>query len=96
MSTELKVNSYFNDSVKSIALENQEGVSTVGVMSVGDYEFGTSQREYITVVSGRLTVKLPGEATWKTFSKGETFIVEANLSFSVKVEETTAYLCRYE
>jgi len=96
MSTELKVNSYFDDSVKSIALENQEGVSTVGVMSVGEYEFGTSQREYMTVVSGALTVKLPGESAWQTFAKGETFIVEANLSFNVKVAQTTAYFCRYE
>ncbi|MBR7889034.1 pyrimidine/purine nucleoside phosphorylase [Marinomonas sp. A79] len=96
MSTELTVNSYFDNQVKSIGLDNSDGTSTVGVMAVGEYEFGTSQREYMTVVSGALTVKLPGESAWATFAKGETFIVEANLSFNVKVEETTAYLCRYE
>lgn len=96
MTTGLTVNSYFNDQVKSIALENAEGTSTVGVMVVGEYEFGTSQREYMTVVSGSLTVLLPTETEWKTFAKGETFIVEANQSFQVKVTETTAYLCRYE
>ena len=69
----LQVNSYFDDAVKSIALDNAEGTSTVGVMSIGDYEFGTSQREYMTVVSGSLTVLLPGESEWKTFVKGETF-----------------------
>lgn len=96
MSTELTVNSYFDNQVKSIALDNRDGTSTVGVMAIGEYEFGTSQREYMTVVSGALTVKLPGESEWTIFAKGETFIVEANLSFHVKVEETTAYLCRYE
>lgn len=96
MSTELTVNSYFNDQVKSIALDNAEGTSTVGVMAIGEYEFGTSQREYMTVVSGSLTVLLPAETEWKTFAKSETFIVEANQSFQVKVTETTAYLCRYE
>jgi uncharacterized protein YaiE (UPF0345 family) len=96
MSTELTVNSYFNDQVKSIALDNAEGTSTVGVMAIGEYEFGTSQREYMTVVSGVLTVKLPTENDWKTFSKGDLFIVEANETFQVKVTETTAYLCRYE
>ncbi|MDP5055685.1 MAG: pyrimidine/purine nucleoside phosphorylase [Marinomonas hwangdonensis] len=96
MSTALTVNSYFNDQVKSIALENAEGTSTVGVMAVGEYEFGTSQREYMTVVSGSLTVKLPLESEWKTFLKGDLFIVEANQVFQVKVTETTAYLCRYE
>jgi uncharacterized protein YaiE (UPF0345 family) len=96
MSTGLTVNSYFNDQVKSIALENAEGTSTVGVMAIGEYEFGTSQREYMTIVSGTLTVLLPTESEWKTFLKGETFIVEANQSFQVKVTEITAYLCRYE
>lgn len=94
--SQLSVNSYFDDQVKSIALDNNEGNSTVGVMAVGEYEFGTSQREYMTVVTGQLVVKLPGEDDWKTFNKGETFIVEANLSFAVKVPEQTAYLCRYE
>ncbi|BDX02439.1 MAG: pyrimidine/purine nucleoside phosphorylase [Marinomonas sp.] len=96
MSAALTVNSYFDEKVKSIALDNAEGTSTVGVMSIGDYEFGTSQREYMTVVSGALTVKLPDQSEWKTFVKGDTFIVEANQSFQLKVEETTAYLCRYE
>ncbi|MEO9655348.1 pyrimidine/purine nucleoside phosphorylase [Marinomonas sp.] len=96
MSEALQVNSYFNDQVKSIALNNAEGVSTLGVMAVGEYEFGTSQKEYMTVVSGSLTVKLPGQDDWQTFNKQETFIVEANQSFEVKVTEMTAYLCRYE
>lgn len=96
MSAALMVNSYFNDQVKSIALDNKEGTSTVGVMAIGEYEFGTSQREYMTVVSGALTVKLPSSDTWELFSKDDTFIIEANQKFHVKVEETTAYLCRYE
>ncbi|RBP85850.1 pyrimidine/purine nucleoside phosphorylase [Marinomonas rhizomae] len=96
MSTTLTVNSYFNDQVKSVALNNAEGTSTVGVMAVGEYEFGTSQREYMTVVSGSLTVMLPSESEWKTFAKGETFIIEANQAFQVKVTEMTAYFCRYE
>ena len=96
MSEALQVNSYFNDQVKSIALNNAEGVSTLGVMAVGEYEFGTSQKEYMTVVSGSLTVKLPGQDDWQTFNKQETFIVEANQSFEVKVTEMTVYLCRYD
>jgi len=96
MSTELTVNSYFKNQVKSIALDNKEGTSTVGVMAIGEYEFGTSQREHMTVVSGALTIKFPSEDDWKTFLKGDVFIIEANKTFQVKVEEMTAYLCRYE
>ncbi|MCV2402210.1 pyrimidine/purine nucleoside phosphorylase [Marinomonas sp. C2222] len=96
MSTELTVNSYFDNQVKSIGLTNSQGVSTVGVMAVGEYEFGTSQKEYMTVVSGCLEILLPEQTEWQRFENGETFIVEANKSFQVKVAETTAYLCRYE
>ncbi|WP_191602810.1 pyrimidine/purine nucleoside phosphorylase [Marinomonas algicola] len=92
----LAVNSYFDDRVKSIALENAEGSSTVGVMTVGEYAFGTVKREYMTVVSGALKVRLPNSSDWQIFEKGQTFIVEANQSFDVIVTETTAYLCRYE
>ena len=55
-----KVNEYFDGTVKSIAFGTAEGPATIGVMAPGEYEFGTSQREIMHVVSGALTVKLPG------------------------------------
>lgn len=92
----LKVNEYFDGKVMSIALENSDGNSTVGVMVPGDYEFGTSNIEYMFVVSGSLTVLLPGKTEWETYNKGETFVVEANTKFKVQVKEQTAYLCTYK
>lgn len=94
--TMFNVNSYFDNNVTSIAFQTADLPATVGVMAVGEYEFGTSKREYMTVVSGALTVKLPGADDWHTYSAGETFIVEANQSFGVKTTEQTAYLCKYE
>lgn len=89
----INVNEYFEGKVKSLALENSEGSVTVGVMEIGDYEFGTSTIEYMTVTSGRLTVLLPGESEWKSYGPFETFIVDKDTKFKVKVEveETTAY-----
>jgi purine/pyrimidine-nucleoside phosphorylase len=92
----LKVNEYFDGKVKSIALENAEGVSTVGVISEGEYEFGTATVEYMTVVSGALRVQLPGNEEWELFGKGETFVVEKGLKFKVQAQEPTAYLCIYK
>ncbi len=89
------VNEYFEGNVKSIALDNNQGQLTVGVMAVGEYTFGTSQHETMTVVSGALTVKLPGSEEWLTFNAGERFEIDANQSFDVKVAEQTAYLCQY-
>ena len=92
----LDVNEYFDGKVKSIAFQTETLPATVGVMAVGEYEFGTSQKETMTVVSGALTVKLPGTDEWQTFSAGDAFNVEANQSFQLKVAVETAYLCTYE
>lgn len=92
----LKVNEYFDGKVKSIGFQTATLPATVGVMAPGDYEFGTSQLEVMTVVSGALTVKLPGASDWKTFNVGEAFTVPANAKFQLKVAVDTAYLCTYE
>ena len=90
-----KVNEYFDGNVKSIAFDNAEGQATIGVMAPGDYDFGTSQREIMHVVSGALTIQLPDSTEWETFNAGEQFNVPANSKFKVKVAVTTAYLCEY-
>lgn len=91
-----KVNEYFDGRVKSIAFKTQTLPATVGVMAAGDYEFGTSAKEYMTVTSGRLSVILPGSSTWQTFNQGDTFEVPANSKFQVRAEIESAYLCLYE
>ena len=90
-----EVNEYFDGKVKSIAFQSDTLPATMGVMSPGDYEFGTSEYETMTVVSGALTVLLPGCTQWQTFAAGEVFNVEANVKFQVKVTVNTAYLCTY-
>jgi hypothetical protein len=92
----LKVNEYFGGTVKSIALENAEGVATVGVMEAGEYEFGTSTIEYMTITSGSLDVLLPGKTNWATFAKGQTFVVEKDVKFKVKAAGQVAYYCLYK
>ena len=70
-----KTNEYFDGKVKSIAFTTSNGPATVGVMAPGEYEFGTGKKEMMTVVSGKLTVKLPGGTEWKDFQKGSTFML---------------------
>jgi purine/pyrimidine-nucleoside phosphorylase len=90
-----KTNEYFDGKVKSIAFSAGGTPATVGVMAPGDYEFGTGKKEIMTVVSGKLTVKLPGEPDWMEFPKGGSFSVPANSKFLVKIAEESAYLCLY-
>jgi purine/pyrimidine-nucleoside phosphorylase len=92
----LTTNEYFDGKVKSIAFNSIDLPATVGVMEAGEYTFNTSQREYMTVVSGKLSVLLPNMEEWKDFTDSQTFVVEANQSFDLKVESDTVYLCKYE
>ena len=90
-----KVNEYFDGKVKSLAFKTADGPATVGVMAAGEYEFGTSTVEIMTVVSGVLTVKLPGSDIWKDYKSGTSFTVEAGKKFELKVAADAAYLCLY-
>lgn len=90
-----KVNEYFGGDVASIAFATAEGPATVGVMAVGEFEFGTSQLEIMSVVSGALSVQLPGQQEWETYAAGTQFTVAADSKFKVRAEVETAYLCEY-
>jgi uncharacterized protein YaiE (UPF0345 family) len=92
----ISVNEYFDGKVKSLGFENKDGKFTSGVMVAGDYEFGTSTTEYMTLVSGEWEVKLPGAADFESFEEGSTFKVEANQKFQLRVVQNSAYLCAYE
>ena len=90
------VNEYFDGKVKSFAYRVKDDAATVGVMAVGDYEFGTSTIEHVTLISGAMSVNLPDENKWRDIGINETFIVDANVKFQVKVSEECAYLCLYK
>ncbi|RDH82755.1 MAG: hypothetical protein DIZ80_10785 [endosymbiont of Galathealinum brachiosum] len=90
------VNEYFDGKVKSLAFKSGDDKATMGVMAAGDYEFGTSSIEHMTLISGEMSVKLPNEDNWREIAINEMFIVEANVSFLVKTACDTAYLCIYK
>lgn len=92
----LKVNEYFDGNVKSIALQTETLPATIGVMEPGDYEFGTSQKEVMTIVSGKMDALLPGNDEWQSFTNGESFEIDANVKFKVRLAGQTAYFCTYE
>jgi uncharacterized protein YaiE (UPF0345 family) len=92
----LKVNKYFDGRVISIVVENQEGLATVGVMEAGEFEFGTSTVEIMTITGGTLDVMLPSETQWTTYHKGGIFEVGKDVRFKVKAIAPVAYHCQYK
>jgi purine/pyrimidine-nucleoside phosphorylase len=91
-----KVNEYFDGKVVSLSHQGAEGKATIGVMAKGEYQFGTSSVEIMTVISGNMMIKMPGENNWKTYKKFDSFEVAKGITFGVKVEEDTPYLCLYK
>ena len=92
----LKTNQYFDGKVASIGLQTKTLPATVGVMDIGEYQFDTNQHEVMTVINGKLTVKLPDSDTWTDYNDGDSFEVAANTVFELKVPVQTAYFCTYE
>ncbi|MES3017671.1 MAG: pyrimidine/purine nucleoside phosphorylase [Bacteroidota bacterium] len=92
----ITVNEYFGGNVKSLAYESAEGKSTIGIIEKGEYQFGTSLHETMTVIEGSLTALLPEEKEWKEFNAGESFEIDANKSFQVKADSQVSYLCKYK
>ena len=92
----ISTNEYFEGHVKSLGYTSATGKSTIGVMEAGTYEFGTSTHETMTVIEGEMEVKLPSTSKWATYKAGESYKIEANEKFKVKVTNQTAYLCQYK
>jgi len=91
----LKQNSYFEGRVQSVGFERNGRTATVGVIDPGEFHFGTAAPERMTVVSGELQAKLPGEAAWRAFPAGTSFEVPGQSGFDVKAAAACAYLCEY-
>jgi purine/pyrimidine-nucleoside phosphorylase len=91
----LKHNTYFDAKVQSIGYERNGRRATAGVIDAGEFHFGTDAPERMTVVSGELWVKLPGDAQWRPFAAGTAFEVPAKSGFDVKATAPAAYLCEF-
>src|SRR4051794_36781050 len=93
--TALKHNSYFDGNVQSVGYERNGRRATVGVIAPGEYHFGTDAPERMTVISGELSVRLDGAASFATYPAGTAFEVPAKSGFDVRATDPTAYLCEF-
>ena len=92
----LKLNSYFEGRVNSRNVKLSDGsLKTLGVMLAGEYEFNTTKKEIMEIISGEIHVLLPGSSEWQAFTENTSFDVPANSSFKVKVTKITNYCCSY-
>jgi len=89
----LKHNSYFEGKVQSVGFERLGRKMTAGVISPGEYHFGTDAPERMTIVSGEVDAKLGG--AWRTYPAGTVFEIPGKSGFDVRASEPAAYLCEF-
>jgi uncharacterized protein YaiE (UPF0345 family) len=90
-----KANVYFDGHVSSRTVCFADGSKkTLGFMLPGEYTFTTAAAEVMDIMAGELDVLLP-EAAWQTIRGGDSFVVPANASFTVKVKTATDYCCSF-
>jgi uncharacterized protein YaiE (UPF0345 family) len=91
-----KANVYFDGKVTSRTVVFPDGSKkTLGVMLPGVYEFSTTDKEIMEIMSGELEVLLPGVKTWMPVRDGGSFAVTANSKFTMKVKRLTDYCCSF-
>ena len=77
----------------AVSVARLEGASEAARPTMAIY---ANQLLTIGELSGALTVLLPDQTEWKTYGKGETFIVDKDKKFKLIVKEQTAYHCLYK
>lgn len=88
-------NTYFEGRVQSVGFERNGRRATVGVVDAGEFHFETGAPERMTVTSGELWAKLPGDPAWRPFAAGTAFEVPGKSGFDVKAAAPAAYLCEF-
>lgn len=91
-----QANIYFDGKVTSRTITLNDGsVKTLGIMLPGEYEFSTAKPEFMEIISGELSVQLPGLDEWVAVTGGQNFNVPGNAKFRLKVTTVTDYCCSY-
>lgn len=90
----LQHNSYFDGLVQSIGFERNGRRYTAGVFAGGAFHFNTDGPERMTIISGELRVRLPGEVS-RVYPAGTSFEVPARSGFDVEASTPAAYLCEF-
>lgn len=91
----LKHSTYFEGKVQSLGFERHGRRATVGVIDTGEFHFNTDAPERMTVVSGELWAKGPGETAFRAFPAGTVFEVPGRSGFDVKALVPAAYVCEF-
>ncbi len=91
-----EANVYFDGKVVSRTIFLADGEKqTLGVMQPGEYTFDTNEAEIMQMMSGTIEIRLQGETEFRKINTPESFNVQANSSFDIKIKTVADYCCSY-
>lgn len=91
-----EANVYFDGNVTSRTIVFADGsYKSLGIMMPGEYTFGTEKPELMEILAGELSYRLSGTEEWVVINGGESFNVEGNSSFDIKILSLVDYCCSY-
>jgi len=91
----IKVNEYYEGKIKSLGNSLNDERFTVGIMEEGEYKFRTDTVEIMEIVFGEMDAVLP-DGVKRIYKKGDSFLVEKGVEFTVIIKEPVSYLCLYK
>jgi len=91
-----KANVYFEGKVTSRKVTFEDGsFKTLGIMMVGEYKFGTVEKELMEILAGDCEILLPNTDSWQKVTAGQSFEVPANSEFQINAKTLVDYCCSY-
>jgi len=69
-----KLRKYHGDRVESLTYEKDNQAASVGIMDVGEYEFGAVDKETTTVTSGKIWVRSETVMSGSLMRKGKPLL----------------------
>ena len=90
-------NVYFGGRCVSHSLTLADGSKkSVGVIMPSTLTFSTSAPEIMEIVAGACSVRMRGDAEWRSFEAGQRFEVAGQSSFDIQVVGAPLhYVCHY-
>ena len=87
---------YHGDRVMSLTYEDDAQSFSVGILSPGEYQFGSIRSELFTVTSGAISLKVENNEKWTTHAEKENFAVPERKNFTLRVDKVSTYICYYK
>ncbi len=92
----IKLKKYHGDLVQSLGFEQDRIQASIGVVGIGEFDFGTMHAETIKVTSGEISVWHEKANEWIKLAENQSYKVPAHCNYKLKADKMSSFICFYE